>query len=103
MSQRKKKPKLNGTVGKNDDNERDSPDGDAKGVESAGSASPVKSKEFEVSGGSISDSYAMVVLVDKKQYHTAADMMKKEGSGKPEHYSASLKRPIKSTVENPFV
>ena len=29
-SQRKKKPKLNRTVSKNDDSERDSPDGDAK-------------------------------------------------------------------------
>ena len=102
-SQRKKKPKLNGTVSKNDDNERDSPDGDAKGAESAGSASPVKSKEFEVSGGNMSDSYAVVALVDKKQYRTEADMMKKEGSGKPEHYSASLKRSIKSSAENTSV
>ena len=47
-SQRKKKPKLNGAVSKNDDSESDSPDGGAKGAESAGSASPVKSKEFEV-------------------------------------------------------
>ena len=38
------------------------------GAESAGSASPVKSKEFEVSGGSMSDPYAVVALVDKKQY-----------------------------------
>ena len=101
-SQRKKKPKLNGTVNKNDDNERDSPDGGAKGAESAGSASPVKSKEFEVLD-SMSDSYAVVALVDKKQYRTEADMMKKEGSGKPEHYSASLKRPIKSSAENTSV
>ena len=55
-SQRKKKPKLNETVSKSNDNERDSPDGDAKEAESAGSASPVKSKEFEVLG-SMSDSY----------------------------------------------
>ena len=47
-------------------------------AESAGSASPVKSKEFEVSGGSMSDSYAVVALVDKKQYRTEADMMNKE-------------------------
>ena len=74
-SQRKKKPKLNRTVNNNDDNERNSPDGDAKGVESAGSASPAKSKEFEVLG-SMSDFYAVVALVDKKQYRTEADMMK---------------------------
>ena len=55
-----------------------SPDGDAKGAESAGSASLVKSKELEVSGGSMSDSYAMVALVDKKQYRAEADMMKKD-------------------------
>ena len=95
----KRKAKLNGTVNKNNDNERDSPDGDAKGAESAGSASLAKSKEFEVSGGSMSDSYAVVALVDKKQYRTEADMMKKEGLGKPEHYSASLKHPIKLSVE----
>ena len=102
-SQRKKKPKLNGTVSKNDDNERDSPDGGAKGAESAGSASPVKSKEFEVSGDYMSDSYAVVTLADKKQYRTEADMMKKEGSGKPEHYLASQKPPINSSAENTSV
>ena len=65
-SKRKKKSKLNGIVSKNDDNERDSPDGGAKGAESAGSASPVKSKEFEVSGDNMSDPYAVVTLADKK-------------------------------------
>ena len=102
-SQRKKKPKLNGTVSKNDDNERDSPDGGAKGAESAGSASLVKSKEFEVSGDNMSDSYAVVTLADKKQYRTEADIMKKEGSGKPEHYSASQKPPVNSSTENTSV
>ena len=29
----------------------------------------------------MSDSYAVVALVDKKQYRTEADMMKKEGLG----------------------
>ena len=42
-SQQKRKPKLNGAVSKNDDNERDSLDSGTKGAESAGSPSPMKS------------------------------------------------------------
>ena len=90
-------------LGRAEWSERDFPDGGATGAESAGNASMVKSKEFEVLEENISDSYAVVALVDKKQYRTEADMMKKEGSGKPEHYSASLKRPIKSSAENTSV
>ena len=51
----------------------------------------------------MSDSYAVVTLADKKQYRTEADMMKKEGSGKPEHYSASQKPPVNSSAENTSV
>ena len=51
----------------------------------------------------MSDSYAVVTLADKKQYRTEADMMKKEGSGKPEHYLASQKPPINSSAENTSV
>ena len=97
-SQRKRKP--NGIANNNCnnnylDNDGDSPDGSAKGAEPAVSASAVKSKlkEFEISGDGPSDEYATVNLTDKQQYRTEADVTKREGSGKPQHYLASQKSP----------
>ena len=100
-SQRKKKPKLNRTVNKNDDNEKDYPDGDAKGVESrsAGSASQPGKVQRVLSFGRqynyvrflCSGNLSGQEVIPYRGRH------EEEGSGKPEHYSASLKRLIKSS------
>lgn len=98
MESQRKKRKPNGIANNNCNNnyldrDRDSADGGVNGVEPAGSASPVKSKlaEFEISGDGPSDEYAQVNLTDKQQYRTEADVTKREGSGRPQHYFAAQK------------
>ena len=71
---------------------KDSPDGEMNGGTSSSESSPVKEKEFHISDGLPSESYAVVNLTDKKKYRAEADILKSEGSGVPQHYRPPLVR-----------
>ena len=86
-------------------NGRDLPDGGGGGEEdSNGDSSPdskstqVKEKRFDLYGDEeFGGEYSVVNVADKKKYRTEDDVMKKEGSGTPQRYSAA-KSPLKQEV-----
>ena len=66
------------------------------GGESNGDSSPESKKEkgFNLLDEQNGEEYSMVNVADKARYRTEDDMMKKEGSGVPQRYSAA-KSPLK--------
>ena len=81
-------------------NGRDLPDGGGEegsnGDSSPNSKSHMKEKRFDLYGDNNMEEYSMVNVADKKKYRTEDDVMKKEGSGIPQRYSA--KSPLKQEV-----
>ena len=97
----KKVFRVTSTKKKRTANGRDLPDGG--GEESNGDSSPdskmhAKEKQFDLYGDGDfgGGEYSMVNVADKKMYRTEDDVMKKEGSGTPQRYSA--KSPLKQEV-----
>ena len=97
----KKVFRVTSTKKKRTTNGKDLPDGG--GEDSNGDSSPdlkthSKEKQFDLYGDGDfgGEEYSMVNVADKRKYRTEDDLMKKEGSGTPQRYSA--KSPLKQEV-----